>query len=799
MAPDAEWVELFNTSQDSIMLGRFTLSDNSGTKATLPESDRLLAPSGYAVIADDSSFFQFYPGISDGVIVVALPSLNNTGDAVVVRDASGRTMDSVAYSPSWGGNSGGRSLERILPAGGSNDPQNFETCSDTSKSTPGRINSVTPRDRDLAVGSIASTPAHLQSGERATITASIINVGMQTSGNATVILFKDMDGDGYCDSEEGIDSSATPPLPAGDSTVVSLNTGTLNFGTHRIGVFVNYPDDERESDNVKTTALNVGLPSATIVINELMYAPKQPEQEWVELLNASGVTIDLSSFRIATHGASVKIKTGSVIAPNGFIVLCKDSSISGLHYPVANLVIQSTPSLNNGGDGVALYDNLGNLLDTMSYLPSYGGSSGRSLERVDYLQGNDPTNWEESVDSTGATPGASNSVAILPYDAAVRRIDLSAAPKAPGETGIISIVLANRGRNAAENASASVNIFRAPDSASLHSETKRLNRALAPKDSGAVTFRWTPEKSGTYTIEARAALVNDPRSWNDTISTQMNIAYLARSVVLNEIMFTSGSSGEYFEIFNASGDRIDLAGWEFHTSSSDMKPIGDVTGKRILEPGSYFVVASDSSILEVVRDSGRVHVPRSMSLRDDGDCIVISDPGGNVADSVYYLPSWHNADIARTYGRSLEKINPSLPTNEKASWSTCVSQSGGTPGARNSLFVDAGQTAGAILVAPNPFSPDADGHDDFTFVSYSFPVTSVKIRMRIFDSVGRLIATPTDNAVLPSAGKLVWDGRDGSGKIVRFGLYILFMEVTGPDGNSLATYKAPVVVAKKMR
>ena len=102
-------------------------------------------------------------------------------------------------------------------------------------------------------------------------------------------------------------------------------------------------------------------------------------------------------------------------------------------------------------------------------------------------------------------------------------------------------------------------------------------------------------------------------------------------------------------------------------------------------------------------------------------------------------------------------------------------------------------------MSPNPFSPDGDGHDDFTFISYSFPVTSVKIRIRIFDTMGRLIATPADNIVVPSTGRLVWDGRDGSGKIVRFGLYILFMEITGPDGNSLATYKKPVVVAKRMR
>jgi hypothetical protein len=88
---------------------------------------------------------------------------------------------------------------------------------------------------------------------------------------------------------------------------------------------------------------------------------------------------------------------------------------------------------------------------------------------------------------------------------------------------------------------------------------------------------------------------------------------------------------------------------------------------------------------------------------------------------------------------------------------------------------------------------------DFTFINYSFPVSSVKARVRIFDSIGRLIATPVDNVILPSSGKVVWDGRDGSGKIVRFGLHILLVEMNGPDGKSISIYKQPLVVAKKMK
>lgn len=806
-SPRPEWVELYNNSPDSIILDGFTLADNSGATAKLPRTVYVLAPSGYVVVADDSTFFDYHSGISEGVIVVGIPSLNNSGDAVVIHDASGNLLDSVAYSPSWGGNSGGKSLERILPGRDSDDPQNFETCSDTAKSTPGKINSVTPRKFDLAVGEVRSAPTAIQSGQAATITAHILNIGFKPGGESKVLLYQDLNNDLKLTPGEACDSTGLPTVQPGDSAVVTLKTGILAFGSHGFGILIDFGEDERQENNSKSFLLKVGLPPATVMINEIMYAPVSPENEWLELYNTSNEVVDLSNFRITAHRSSSAVNTGTLVGPNSYAVLCRDSSVSRLHYNVNTLFIQSIPSLNNAGGGIGLRDNLGNLLDSVDYKPSYGGGEGRSLERVDYLAGNDSTNWEESVDTTGATPGIQNSVAILPTDAALRRIDMSAVPVGPGQTGEISIVVTNRGRNEAANASAKLEVVREIDSATIYSETKTIARILNPKDSTDVRFSFSCDESGSYSVYASVALENDPRSWNDTMSARFNVAYESRSVVINEIMFTRGSNGEYFEIYNDSQASIDLTGWVFHTSSSPQKMI---IGPNIqsfqhsavhptLLPGGYFVIASDSSIVTVVPDAGTVGMVKSLSLRDDGDCILISDPSGSVVDSVSYLPSWHNGDIARTSGRSLEKINPSLPSNEKTSWSTSVSQSGGTPGTRNSLFVNPGVATATISLSPNPFSPDGDGHDDFTFISYSFQVTSVKIRIRIFDSMGRLIATPTDNMVLPSTGRLVWDGRDGAGKIVRFGLYILFMEVSGPDGNSLATYKKPLVVAKRMR
>ncbi len=534
-----------------------------------------------------------------------------------------------------------------------------------------------------------------------------------------------------------------------------------------------------------------------------------PDGEWIELYNTRNVVIDMSNFKIVTHGGSLKLTTGSLIAPNDFVVICRDSSVTRLHYPVKNLILQPTPSLSNNGDGIGLYDNLGNLLDTVNYVPSFGGSDGKSLERLDYLAGTDSTNWQESVDSTDATPGIINSNAILPYDVALKRLELSPAAVSVSENENISLLVQNIGRNLIAGVSLLIQVSNCIDGSVVFSESKTINPVLEPRDTAAVNFLFIPTRSGADKISAKIFQQDDQRQRNDTLSAWLNVRYRNQDVVINEIMYKGGRMGEYFELYNTSDGAIDLGGWTYFTSSLHLKPVCATAGptssghsstvQTLLQPKGYFVVANDTAILNFTRDSNCVYLSNSLTLRDNGDCVVIMDPAGTIMDSVSFSTSWHNADIAKTSGRSLEKLNPTLPSNGRASWSTCVSQEGGTPGKRNSLFIDAGAASGGITVDPNPFSPDGDGHDDFTFISYSFPVSSVKIRARIFDSIGRPIATPADNVILPSNGKLVWDGRDGSGKIVKFGLYILFVEVTGPNGSTISTYKKPLVVAKRMK
>jgi hypothetical protein len=156
-AGEGEYVEFLNTSGCSVNLGGWQLVAGSGTLATprtivFPGVRAPVPPGGFALAAEDSGLFHFFPALrtrdTGSVIIPRVweTRLNNTGMDLVLKDAHGSVVDSVFYTPSWHNpaviNRTGRSLERILPSGDSNDPANWSTCTRPEGGTPAGENSV---------------------------------------------------------------------------------------------------------------------------------------------------------------------------------------------------------------------------------------------------------------------------------------------------------------------------------------------------------------------------------------------------------------------------------------------------------------------------------------------------------------------------------------------------------------------------------------------------------------------------------------------------------------------------------
>ena len=160
------------------------------------------------------------------------------------------------------------------------------------------------------------------------------------------------------------------------------------------------PDDD-STNNIAFTKVNgvlINEERNDIVINEIMYAPTSPQPEWIEIYNRSSKSIDLKNYQIADAADTVKvINQSTMINPNEFFVIAKDTAIFNYYKISSDVVIVSFPTLNNTNDKIILLDSLNRVIDSLHYYSTWGGSNNKSLERINVDNSPiDSTNWKTS-------------------------------------------------------------------------------------------------------------------------------------------------------------------------------------------------------------------------------------------------------------------------------------------------------------------------------------------------------------------------------------------------------------------
>ncbi len=271
------------------------------------------------------------------------------------------------------------------------------------------------------------------------------------------------------------------------------------------------------------------------------------------------------------------------------------------------------------------------------------------------------------------------------------------------------------------------------------------------------------------------------------------------SLVINEIMIApAAGNAEFIELYNITDDSVNLAGLKIFTDQENYLTVSSLN--FILPPGSFFVIADDSSIFknyEIQNDL--VFIPdENFDLRNSSGSIMLKDFFNKTIDSITYNEDWYNKNIANYSQNSLEKISPLLDTNNKFNWSTSVNPQGATPGKVNSINSSNDNLQKNVSISPNPFSPDDDGFEDFTIINYNLSNQISQIRLRIFDSKGRLVRTIEENRASANTGSIVFDGRNDEGNPLRMGIYIVLLEAVETNSFKTETLKTVVVIARKL-
>ena len=321
-----------------------------------------------------------------------------------------------------------------------------------------RIDNVkitTQKMLDLALTGLTIEPANPREGEILSVHVRIANRALSGTLSFTLQLFDDVDPDSLSSKERKVDErSFTIFLSSSDSAVFTLNDPSVLPGRHGISARLMLPGDEDSTNNMLAEPILVGYSPQTVLVNEIMYAPSAGP-EWIECINTSADTISLSQWKVGDNTSSRGIinSASPLIFPRQYFLIARDSSIlnsyPSIHAPVmkANL-----PALNNDFDAVVISDPAGNMIDSVAYNSSWGGTGGRSLERVDTAApSNQPGNWGSSRSSAGATPGSINSLTKKEFDVSVGNIFLSLPFPVAGQPFEIAAAVENCGMHADSN------------------------------------------------------------------------------------------------------------------------------------------------------------------------------------------------------------------------------------------------------------------------------------------------------------------------------------------------------------
>tara|TARA_B110000902_G_scaffold67923_1_gene80588 strand:- start:928 stop:3480 length:2553 start_codon:yes stop_codon:yes gene_type:complete len=409
--PGAEYVEIVNYSTHTFNLENCTFSDG-GTPASLPKSQ--IAPGDYALLVKDGTevFFAAYTNV---IPVSGFPALNNSGDALELKNANGELLDAVTYTDDFYRNSdkkdGGYALERISFVSDCSAASNWIASTAPSGGTPSVINSVFGKNPD-------NTAPQL--------------LGAIIIGSNNIELLLNEEPTGTFDFD--ITNFTLEPSSEQPTNVIftqAINTITLTFASTlevntiyqlRIASLEDCVGNSRTDINTELVSTSPAV-MGDLLINELLFNPKEDGVDFIEIYNASKKYIDLSTLSVARYTDEREIEVDvspnkEILYPREYVAICIDSNAIKTAYKAARNLVQlkSLPPMSNDDGTILLLDYSGSVLDSVRYSEDQhfallSDVNGVSLERINFEgKSYDPSKWHSASASVGfATPGYENS------------------------------------------------------------------------------------------------------------------------------------------------------------------------------------------------------------------------------------------------------------------------------------------------------------------------------------------------------------------------------------------------------
>ncbi len=434
------------------------------------------------------------------------------------------------------------------------------------------------------------------------------------------------------------------------------------------------------------------------------------------------------------------------LAPGGYAVVLDPEivdSLEGVPFDLPEGTLVLRPQDTDLGNGLANTDPVG-LRDASGWLSTYGldpawadtgllnPPDGVSVERRDPLGPDDPHNFR--LCRWQATPGRRNSWS-LDHDLGLVADSLAWHPGFPAarETLQLRVALRNYGLQATEQ-----RLW-------VEFGDKTLSRlvSIAPDEQARVSLAIPAPEAGVHAL--RLALEPDDFPGNDSLRRTLVVDL--GPVVINEIQ--PYGTPEWIEVLNTADTTVSLEGWFLRDASGHTSGTIQVT----LPPGGYRVLTGSAEF--ATRWPGVPHEVLAdwPTLNDEGDTLYLCDSLGTPWDAVPYLEAWGGSAT-----RSLERVSPTKPARYAWNWQPCRDPAGGTPGARNSVYINP-EAGGPGFRIPEPVVRPRG----VVALEYRLQDPLDHLEVRLFDSTGRRIGRVFSGDRLGTFGAISWTAPETPG------------------------------------
>ena len=392
-----------------------------------------------------------------------------------------------------------------------------------------------------------------------------------------------------------------------------------------------------------------------ITLNEVLPAPgtdwtgngiySSQEDEWIEITNVGGSTVDLSGYLVTDSSgglATPRIGLSGVLDPGDHLFLTGEHAVD---WEVANGFPSVGLSLNNSGDTVYLFQVAGGtstLVDSLAYT---SGDVDPDVSLGKLPDGTGPWTAFDALMPGGVgpqpTPGGPNGGIASP-----KILSTAVSPSFPTDADSVGVeaVCAD-----ADGIAECLLLLRVDGGSQ--------QQLAMTQTEGEVTHGTWSRSLGVWpagTVLTFSVQVSDGTLLAATNDEDVVVAASFSPVALNEVLadppadlagdangdgVRHTSDDEFVEIVNVGGVPLDLTGWTLHDASS---PRHEFASGPVLDPGEMFVVFGGGSPTGIPSGAD-VASSGGLSLNNTGDEVHLRDDQG-VSRSVLVYGSEANSD-----------------------------------------------------------------------------------------------------------------------------------------------------------